>query len=64
MARLRRTNGTYRRTTLADMGHQSCTACGRFYPMPEPKRDAHGFISPQRKTSPCPHCGHDPDQSS
>lgn len=60
MARLRRLNGTYRRTTVADFGNHACAAFGRFYPQPEPQRDEGGFTNPITRPGVCPHCGSDP----
>ena len=60
MARLRKTNGQWRRTTIGDFGMQSCPSCGRFYPKPSPGFDENGFAIPAPSSSPCPHCDYDP----
>lgn len=60
MARMRKSDGRFRRTTFADLGHQACPKCRRFYPTPPLERDENGFVSPTPKPAPCPHCGHDP----
>ena len=63
MARLRRSNGTFRATTLSDFGFAACDTCGGFYPMKEPELDDCGRMDPCAvgKSGPCPHCGHDPE---
>lgn len=59
MARLRRSNGTFRSTTLADFGFRACETCGRFVPLAQPVRGADGFVDPCPKPIPCPHCSNE-----
>lgn len=56
MARLRRPNGTYRRTTIEDFGAKACSGCGRLRIREEPKRDENGFFDPITRYAPCPDC--------
>ena len=56
----RKSNGRFRRGTIADFGMNHCENCGRFYEIKEPEISDSGFVNPvamaQVRNAPCPHC--------
>lgn len=58
MARMRRSNGRFRKATLRDFGMASCDRCGAIY-TPDLSKLTPGFIDPielNRLMKQCPRC--------